>query len=77
MCQIPFVVSPSAGLRTGLSNHEQPFDRLRVNGLGAIFVTIIGRRLVPKYQRAIFTITIPKTLILEVNRSFRVGRQSL
>ena len=31
MCQIPFVVSPSAPLRTGLSNHERPFDRLRAN----------------------------------------------
>lgn len=28
----PFLVSPAATLRTGLSNHERPFDRLRVNG---------------------------------------------
>ncbi len=27
-----FMVSPSAPLRTGLSNQERPFDRLRVNG---------------------------------------------
>jgi hypothetical protein len=32
----PFVVSPSAPLRTGLSNHERPFDRLRANGLNHI-----------------------------------------
>jgi hypothetical protein len=37
---IPFVVSPSAPLRTGLSNHERPFDRLRANGLDPIFVTM-------------------------------------
>ena len=30
----PLVVSPSTGLRTGLSNHERPpFDTLRVSGL--------------------------------------------
>jgi len=29
---MPFVVSPSASLRTGPSNHEWPFDKLRVNG---------------------------------------------
>lgn len=28
----PFVVSPAATLRRALSNHEQPFDRLRANG---------------------------------------------
>jgi hypothetical protein len=33
----PFVVSLSAPLRTGLSNHERPFDRLRANGLNNIF----------------------------------------
>jgi len=27
-------------LRTGLSNHEQPFDKLRANGLESIFVII-------------------------------------
>ena len=29
---VPFVVSPSASLRTGLSNHGRPFDKLRANG---------------------------------------------
>jgi len=38
LCQMPFVVSPSASLRTGLSNHEWPFDRLRANGRKPIFV---------------------------------------
>ena len=28
---MPFVVSPSAPLRTGSSNHERPFDKLRAN----------------------------------------------
>ena len=30
----PFVVSPSAPLSTGLSNHEQTFDRLPSTGSG-------------------------------------------
>jgi hypothetical protein len=34
------VVSPSVPLRTGLSNHEQPFDKLRANGLKHVFITI-------------------------------------
>ncbi|MGB2855847.1 MAG: hypothetical protein WBC61_04275, partial [Dehalococcoidia bacterium] len=39
----PFVVSPSALLRTGLSNHERPFDRLRVNGRKPIFGTKVAK----------------------------------
>ena len=44
---MPFVVSPSARLRTGLSNHERPFDGLRANGLNLVFGTkgmAIGKR---------------------------------
>ncbi|MGB2583444.1 MAG: hypothetical protein WBC89_04730, partial [Dehalococcoidia bacterium] len=40
---IPFVVSPSAPLRTGPSNHERPFDRLRVNGRKPIFGTKVAK----------------------------------
>ncbi|MCJ7521313.1 MAG: hypothetical protein MUP21_03750 [Dehalococcoidia bacterium] len=41
--QMPFVVSPSAQLRTGLSNHERPFDRLRANGRKPIFGTNVAK----------------------------------
>ncbi len=34
----PFVVSPSTSLRTGLPNHERPFDILRANGAWILLV---------------------------------------
>ena len=38
---MPFVVSPPVSLRTGLSNHERPFDKLRANEAdNAVFVSV-------------------------------------
>jgi len=45
----PFVVS--------LSNHEQPFDRLRANGLESIFVTRQGG-LIPSKLGVVFGVLV-------------------
>jgi putative hydrolase of the HAD superfamily len=41
MYKMPFVVSTSATLSTGLSNHERPLDKLRVSGLKPILRAMI------------------------------------